>query len=59
MVSIGANFFRFQCITSFVVTEPILGAQIPTRKSSESGIGGIAFEMILNISYDAGKLERG
>ena len=34
-------------------------AQIPTRKSSESGIGGIAFKMILNISYDAGKLERG
>ena len=59
MVSIGANFFRFQCITSFVVTESILGAQIPTRKSSGSGIGGIAFEMILNISYDAGKLERG
>ena len=57
MVSIGANFFRFQCITSFVVTEPILGAQIPTRKSS--GIGGIAFKMILNVSYDAGKLERG
>ena len=29
VVSTGANYFRFQCITSFVVTEPILEPRFP------------------------------
>ena len=35
VVSIGANFFRFQCITSFVVTEPILEPRFPQETQVE------------------------